>query len=53
MAPEGLLHDGHGRRRRRAGRDHPRGGLAQGAEAPRQRAGLPAAAADDERDRRL
>ena len=41
------------RRRRRAGAGHPRGGLAQGAEAPGQRAGLPPAGADDERDRRL
>ena len=41
------------RERRRAGRPDPRGGLAQGAEAPGQRAGLPPAGADDERDRGL
>ena len=39
--------------RRRARADHPRRRLAQGAQAPRQRARLRAAAADDERDRRL
>ena len=38
---------------RGAGADHPRRGLAQGAEAPRGRAGLPPAAAHDERHRRL
>ena len=43
-----------GRRlRRRAGVDHPRGGLAQGAEAPSWGARVPAAAADDVRDRWL
>ena len=42
------------RRRRRGGRSRdPRCGLAQGAQAPRRRARLPPAAADDERDRRL
>ena len=41
-----------GRRRRDRAAD-PRRGLAQGAEAPRRRARLPPAAADDERDRRL
>ena len=42
-----------GRRRRRARADRPRRGVAQGAQAPRQRAGLRPAAADDERHRRL
>ena len=42
-----------GRRRRRARADRPCGGVAQGAQAPRQRAGLRPAAADDERHRRL
>ena len=42
-----------GRRRRRAGGDRARRRLAQGAQAPRGRAGLPPAGAHDERDRRL
>ena len=42
-----------GRHRRRPRADHPRRRLAQGAQAPRQRAGLRAAGALDERDRRL
>ena len=42
-----------GAERRRARADHPRRRLAQGAQAPRQRAGLRPAAAHDERDRRL
>ena len=42
-----------GRRRRRARADRPRRGVAQGAQAPRQRAGLRPAAAHDERHRRL
>ena len=43
-----------GRRgRRRARADHPRRGVAQGAQAPRRRARLHPAAADDVRDRRL
>ena len=41
------------RERRRARADRARRGLAQGAQAPRRRAGLPPAAAHDERDRRL
>ncbi len=41
------------RRRRRARADHPRRRLAQGAQAPRRRAGLHPAGADDVRDRRL
>ncbi len=46
-------HAAVGRHRRRArGRD-PRGGVAQGAQAPRRRAGVPAAAADHVRDRWL
>ena len=45
------LREGAERRRDRA--DHPRRGVAQGAQAPRQRAGLRAARADDERHRRL
>ncbi len=40
-------------RRPRAGTDHPRGSLAQGAQAQGRRAGLPPAAADDVGDRRL
>ena len=47
----GPLREGAGGRGARAA--DPRRGLAQGAEAPRRRAGLPPAAADDERDRRL
>ncbi len=43
----------HRRRRRRDRAGDPRRGLAQGAQAPRQRAGLSRTAADDERDRRL
>ncbi len=42
-----------GRGRRRARATDPRRRLAQGAKAPRRRARLPPAAADDERDRRL
>ena len=42
-----------GASRRGARADRPRRGLAQGAEAPRRRAGLPPAAADDVRHRRL
>ncbi len=42
-----------GRERRRARADHPRRRLAQGAQAPRQRPGLRAAAADDVPDRRM
>ncbi len=42
-----------GRRRRRARADHPRRGLAQGAQAPRRRARLHPAGAHDERNRRL
>ena len=42
-----------GAERRRARADHSRRRLAQGAQAPRRRARLPPAGADDERDRRL
>ena len=42
-----------GAERRRARADRPRRGVAQGAQAPRQRAGLRPARADDERHRRL
>ena len=45
------MRDGAERRRARA--DHPRRGLAQGAQAPRRRAGLHPADAHDVRDRRL